>query len=125
MNLDGQANDCANLVGNPRLDPNRPRAVASEMWFNTAAFVRGQPSTEGTAGRNILDAPGVRNVDLGLFRELRLREAWNLQFPAELTNAFDLVSLGTPGSSIGGAAFGAIRSARDMRKAQLGLRLTF
>ncbi len=125
VNLDGQDNDRADLIGNPRLDPNRPRSQASSLWFNTAAFAVGRPGQEGTAGRNILDSPGVRNVDLGLFRDFRVREGWSLQFRAELTNAFNLVNLGNPENEIGDAAFGSIRSAGDMRRVQLGLRLTF
>ncbi len=125
INLDGQTNDRANLIGDPRLDPNRPRSAVTERWFNTAAFVAGQPGQEGTSGRNILDSPGIRDVDLGLFREFRVREGWILQFRAELTNAFNLVNLGNPQSAIGSAAFGAIRSAGDMRRVQLGLRLSF
>jgi hypothetical protein len=125
INLDGQTNDRAHLIGDPRLDPNRPRSEVTERWFNTAAFVAGRPGEEGTAGRNILDSPGIRDVDLGLFRDFRVREGWSLQFRAELTNAFNLVNLGSPQSGIGSAAFGAIRSAGDMRRVQLGLRLTF
>src|SRR4051794_41614371 len=38
-------NDRANLVGNPRLDPDRPRSESTNMWFNTAAFVVDRKST--------------------------------------------------------------------------------
>ncbi len=37
-NYDGSS-ERVNLVGNPRLDPNRPRAEVVQQWFNTAAFV--------------------------------------------------------------------------------------
>ncbi|MFB3826000.1 MAG: TonB-dependent receptor domain-containing protein [Bryobacteraceae bacterium] len=125
INLDGQTNDRADLVGNPYLDPNRPRAQATAMWFNTAAFKAGALGTDGNSGRNILDSPGIRNVDLGLLRDFRLREGWALQFRAEMTNFFNLVNLSNPQTGIGSAAFGSILTAGDMRKVQLGLRMTF
>lgn len=124
-NYDGQTNDRADLIGDPYLDPNRPRSEATKMWFNTAAFTTPKAGTEGNSGRNILDSPGVRDIDLGLFRDFRVREGWNLQFRAELTNAFNIVNLGNPENAIGDAAFGQILSAGDMRRVQLGLRLTF
>src|SRR4051812_32165690 len=54
-NLDGTNNDRANLVGDPRLDPNRSRAEATSMWFNTAAFTLPALGTNGSSGRNVLD----------------------------------------------------------------------
>jgi hypothetical protein len=125
-NLDGNNNDRANLAGVPYLDPNRPRAETTAMWFNTAAFnslaTGGQ---DGTSGRNILEGPGSKNADLGLFRNVRLTERMKLQFRTEMTNAFNLVNLGNPTTSMNSAAFGAIRGARTMRQIQLGLRLNF
>ncbi|MFN0171479.1 MAG: TonB-dependent receptor domain-containing protein [Bryobacteraceae bacterium] len=59
VNLDGNNNDRPNLVADPRLDPNRSRAAVTAAWFNTAAFIRGANGTTGTAGRNILDGPGL------------------------------------------------------------------
>src|SRR5205823_9270035 len=64
-NLDGQTNDRADLVGNPALDPNRPRDELIDGWFNAAAFANPAIGTNGTSGRNILDGPGYRNVDVG------------------------------------------------------------
>ena len=46
VNLDGNNNDRANLVGNPFLDPNRSRAAVTAAWFNTAC-VWGSSSRHG------------------------------------------------------------------------------
>jgi hypothetical protein len=135
-NLDGNNNDRANIIGNPYLDPNRPRSQVVAQWFNTAAFVANAAGTDGNAGRNIIDGPGLRNVDLALFRVFRLRERLQLQARAEVTNAFNLVSLTIPSAALAttanvnqgvltSALFGQIRNAADMRQMQLGLRLTF
>jgi outer membrane receptor protein involved in Fe transport len=125
-NLDGLTNDRADLVGDPKLDSGRPREELIENWFNTAAFALPALGTDGSAGRNIIDGPGYRNVDLGLFRDIKLPRGTMLQLRAEATNAFNIVNLSNPGTGLNApATFGKIRSARDMRRIQLGARLSF
>jgi len=124
-NLDGNNTDRAELIGNPHLA--NPSAAE---WFNTAAFaenpiVPGHP-VDGNSSRNILDAPGLRDVDLALARIFQLTERVNLQFRAEGSNAFNIVSLGTPGTTVSApSSFGIIRSAQPMRQLQFDLRLQF
>lgn len=124
-NLDGNSNDRANPVGDPWLDPNRPRAEVTKAWFNTSAFAIPALGTNGLAGRNILDGPGSKNIDLGLFRDLRIRERMRLQFRAEMTNALNLVNLSSPTTGLNSSAVGTIRNAGPMRQVQFGLRLAF
>lgn len=124
-NLDGNNTDRAELIGNP--NPAHPSAAE---WFNVAAFAKnpiitGRP-VDGNSGRNTLDAPGLRNVNLAVARNFHLREGTTLQFRCEGSNAFNLVSLGTPGTNVSApSSFGIIRSAQPMRQLQLGLRLRF
>jgi hypothetical protein len=124
-NYDGVNNDRANLAGNPYLDPNRPRAQVLLQWFNTAAFAANPIGTDGTSARNLLDAPGFKNVDMGIFRDFAFREAVKLQFRAEFTNFFNLVNLNPPNATLASTNFGQITGAQPMRQLQLGLRLAF
>ena len=135
-NLDGNNNDRPNLVGNPFLDPHRSRSAVSNMWFNTAAFVANPAGTDGNAGRNILDGPGLKNVDLSIFRTFKIRERFQLQARGEFSNAFNLVNLTFQSTALATTAniaaatltsplFGRILSANDMRQVQVGLRLAF
>jgi outer membrane receptor protein involved in Fe transport len=125
-NLDGLTTDRADLVGDPTLASGRPRDEQVEAWFNVAAFAQPAIGADGTAGRNIVEGPGIRNVDLGLFRDVGLGGNRMLQFRAEATNAFNFVNLNNPGLSLNApATFGKIRTARDMRRIQLGARLSF
>ena len=71
-NLDGITTDRADLVGDPHLDSGRSRDELIEQWFNIAAFAQPAIGQDGTAGRSIIDGPGYRNVDLGLFRDVGL-----------------------------------------------------
>ncbi|HUA91954.1 MAG TPA: carboxypeptidase-like regulatory domain-containing protein [Terracidiphilus sp.] len=125
------------------LDPHRTRAQEAAEWFNTAAFVANGPNVAGGIGpgnadgnvpRDYLRAPGYRDVDLGLFRDFQFRENITFQLRGEATNVFNLVSLGTPGTSgppnVDGQApssssFGVITGASSPRILQVGGRLTF
>jgi hypothetical protein len=125
-NLDGNNNDRANLVGDPRLDAGRPRSALVDQFFNVAAFAQPANGTTGNAGRNIIDGPGLKNVDLGIFRDFKPRERYTLQFRGEMSNAFNMVNLSNPSTgSSAPATFGKISSAGPMRQVQMGLRLTF
>ena len=124
-NRDGQSNDRADLIGNPRLDPNRPRSETLAKWFNTAAFARPAVGADGNGARNILDGPGRKTANLGLFRSFSIREGMKLQLRLEATNALNTVNLSNPSNALNSATFGQIRSARNMREAQLGARLSF
>lgn len=125
INRDGNSNDRADLIGNPRLDPNRPRSETLARWFNTSAFTRPAIGADGNAARNILDGPGRKTLNMGIFRSFPVREGMKLQLRVEATNALNTVNLSNPSTAINSATFGQIRSARSMREAQLGLRLTF
>jgi hypothetical protein len=125
-NFDGLTNDRADIIGDPTLDSGRPRDEAIEQWFNTAAFVQPAIGLDGTAGRNIVEGPGYRNIDLGLFRDVSLAGRTVVQFRIEATNVFNIVNLTNPGTALNApATFGKIRSARDMRRIQLGFRVSF
>jgi hypothetical protein len=81
---------------------------------------------DGNSGRNIIDAPGYKDLDLGLARSFRLTERFSLQFRGEASNALNTVSFNVPGTNVGApASIGKITSAQQMRQVQLGLRLTF
>jgi hypothetical protein len=49
-----------------------------------------------------------------------------VQLRLEATNVFNIVNLSNPGTSLNApATFGKIRTARDMRRIQLGARFSF
>jgi hypothetical protein len=124
-NLDGNNNDRAMLIGNPFLDPNRGRDQTTAMWFNTAAFGKTANGVDGNAARNLMDKPGSKNVDGGLFRTFHFTERLAVQLRGEFTNALNIVNLGGPTTTLSSTQFGQIRSASTMRQVQLGARLTF
>jgi carboxypeptidase family protein len=124
-NTDGNVNDRANLIGNPRLSTDRPRGELIQQYFNTAAFGIPVLGNNGTSGRNILWGPGMSNTDLSFFKIFRIRERDQLQFRAELFNAFNQVRLGNPTTAMNSGNYGKILTAMPPRIVQFGLRYAF
>jgi hypothetical protein len=133
-NSDSYGTDRPNLVPgqNAFLDPHRSRSVARNAWFNTAAFTPNGPGlgigtggADGNTPRDYLRAPGYRDVDLGIFRDVHFQRGIMLQFRGEATNAFNLVSLSAPTANLASSLNGKITSAQSPRLIQVGMRLTF
>jgi Carboxypeptidase regulatory-like domain len=132
-NFDSANNNRPNLVPgqNAFLDPHRSRAVAAAEWFNIAAFKPNGPGlgigpygADGNAPRDYLRAPGYRDVDLGIFRDISFEHV-TLQIRGEATNAFNLVSLNAPTANLASNLNGHITAAASPRLIQVGARLTF
>jgi hypothetical protein len=62
---------------------------------------------------------------LAIFRDFRIHEQITLQARAEALNAFNLVNLNNPVTTLSASNFGTITGAGTMREIQIGLRLTF
>ncbi len=127
----------------PTLSPHRSRSAEAAEWFNTAAYVYNGPGVAGGIGpggadgnvrRDSYRTPGYRDVDLGIFRDIAFEHGMVFQLRGEATNAFNMVSLGSPGASgpaktVGAAnassTFGTITGASSPRIIQVGARFTF
>jgi hypothetical protein len=80
----------------------------------------------GTAGRNILRADGIGNLDFGLMKNLRLTERHNFQFRADFYNFTNSRNFGIPNSTITSAAFlNQWGTDGGNRRVILGLRYAF
>jgi hypothetical protein len=143
-NFDSANANRPNIIGNPFLNPHRGRAAAAGEWFNTAAFIANGPGVEngigpgnadGSTPRDYLRAPGYRDIDLGIFKDIRIGERMVFQLRGEATNAFNMVSLNAPtgtsgppptaGAAPSSASFGKITAAASPRLIQVGARFTF
>jgi hypothetical protein len=120
--------DRPNLV--PGVSVSLPNPSPAK-WFNTAAFVR-QTTGFGSAGRNILTAPGFQDVDAAITKITAIRERVSLQFRVEAFNLLNHPNFGQPANSITSATFGQITSTRttrgdlgSSRQLQLSLKLIF
>ena len=112
------------LVGNPRL-----ANPSVNEWFNPAGFtdvIASGTYTYGNEGRNILDAPGLFNFDLGLYKNFSFKERFDLQLRAESFNALNHANFSAPNANLDAANVGQIGStATPNRSIQFALKLRY
>ena len=77
-----------------------PATQTTAQWFNTAAFKVPAPGTWGNAGRNVVRAPGLFQIDLGLQKRFVIAGARNFEFRAEAFNVLNRINLGAPGTTV-------------------------
>jgi hypothetical protein len=121
-NVSGTLNtkDRPNLVGDPNSGPKTP-----QQWFNVAAFASPGSGNFGNAGRNIINGPGMVNLDASVVRNFRFKERFGIQFRAQAYNALNHVNFNYPSATIDSASVGTISSALDPRTLEAALRLVF
>ncbi len=119
---------------------NRPNAVPGvsdkvaeptlAKWFNTAAFSQPAAFTYGNVSRTLPDvlSDAMFNLDVSLFRNVRLGERSSLQIRAEAFNVSNTPTFDIPGRTLGSATFGVVTATAfnpQPRQVQFGLRLVF
>jgi hypothetical protein len=117
------------------LNISDPRS-ATTPYFNTTLFSPEAFGTLGNARRRFFAGPGINNWDMALLKDTLIREGMNLEFRAELFNAFNHAQFGLPDGNITDTqkvspdtgrlqGFGTITSANPPRIMQLSLKLLF
>jgi outer membrane receptor protein involved in Fe transport len=81
--------------------------------------------SHGDMGRNVLRGPGINNWDLSFLKRTKFTENTNLEFRAEMFNAFNHAQFLNPDLNGFSPTFGQITSARPPRLVQFGLKLYF
>jgi hypothetical protein len=115
----------SNLIGNPNLPSNRPRAQRVAEWFNTAAFAFPGNGVLGNTSKSVGTGPGFVDFDTSLSKDFHV-EKQTVQFRSSFFNIFNRPNFGVPNGSRGSATFGQISSTVNQgRFIQLGLRYMF
>jgi hypothetical protein len=87
----------------PNVATGQPLYVASSAppfrVANPAAFTVPAAGTYGDAGRNVLRASGLHQLDLGLHKTVKAGERLSVQFRAELFNVYNHPNFATPAAS--------------------------
>jgi hypothetical protein len=87
----------------PNLVPGQPLYIASSAppyrVANAAAFAIPAAGTYGDAGRNILRAPGLQQLDLSLLKTMKASERISVQIRAEFFNVYNHANFATPAAS--------------------------
>jgi hypothetical protein len=121
-NVSGTLNnqDRPNVVGDPNSGPKTP-----QQWFNVAAFATPAPGTFGNAGRNIINGPGMVNLDVSVVRTFKFAERFGVQLRAQAYNTLNHPNFNFPSAVMDSAARGTITSASDPRTLEAALRIVF
>jgi hypothetical protein len=101
------------------------------QYYNPAAFVVPLAGTYGNAGRDVLQGPGLTEVDLSVAKRIPFNERVNLQFRGEFFNVLNHTNFNSPNpivftAATGGASptAGVITSTTTTsRQIQFGLKL--
>ena len=97
-----------------------------QKYFDTGAFAIPAQNTLGNAGRNIIQGPGIVNVDAALHREFRVREGMSLTLRVESFNFSNTPHYNNPNGNAQSPQFGEVNGAeQDQRQHQIGLTLRF
>lgn len=131
-------NSRADYIGGSYTRPGSTESKLDE-YFNLSAFscpistVPGSgmgPAVDlppfGDSGRNIIRAPGQKDVDLSVAKRFPLHETIDLEFRGEFFNVFNWANFGTPNNNLLGGAPGAITVlGSGPRVIQFALKLNF
>ncbi len=118
----GSTRDRPNVTGVPAVIENQGNKT---VYLNPASFVAPPAGTFGNAPRNYFEGPGTNNWDFALTKTFNA-ERLNVQFRAELFNAFNRTSLNQPNRFADAPAFGTITSTlRENRQVQFGVKITY
>jgi hypothetical protein len=85
-----------------------PGGSTPARWMNPAALSTPPAGTFGNLGRNAFRAPAISQIDLGLTREVSLRERASLRLRAEAFNVANRAPYGAPVGDVSLVNFGAI-----------------
>jgi hypothetical protein len=97
-----------------------------DHWFSTAAFTAPAPFVFGNSGVDILEGPGLVNLDSTVARHFKLTERFRLDFRAEFFNILNNPHFSAPNTTVNVAAGGSISSSlTPAREIQFGLKLLF
>jgi hypothetical protein len=116
-----------NLVSGAHLGTSGSLYDRLNGYINPAAFTASPAFTFGDAPRTLsLRGPGYANWDMSLFKNVLIRERFNVQFRAQAFNSFNTPLFGGPNTAFGSSNFGTITSQANFpRYLQLGLHVTY
>ena len=94
-------------------------------WFNTAAFTVPTAGSFGDAGRNTIIGPGTIQFNLGVSKNIPLKDMMALEFSAEATNFLNHVNYTSIDTVVNSPTFGQVVGVGSMRKISMSTRFRF
>jgi hypothetical protein len=117
--------DNANVNGPVAVYNSRGHASKIAEYFDKSAFSLPALGTFGTSGRNTIYAPGLENLDAGLFKIIPIHEQRRLEIRWETFNSLNHANFSPPNSSLTSSAFGRITATSSGRVMQIAAKIVF
>jgi hypothetical protein len=95
------------------------------QYLVPSAFGLPALGTYGDMAKGTLRGPGFFNTDIGAIKNFSFSERVKLQFRAEFFDILNRPNFGNPNTSVTGAGFGDILTAKSNRIGQLALKVVF
>jgi len=104
-------------------------------WFSTASFTQPTGVAFGTSGRNLFSGPGLFILNASLFKNIRVRERFNIEVRGEAFNITNTPEFSNPSASITSSTYGyvtgtlgsgtGVNGTGGGRALQLGVKVSF
>ncbi len=106
--------------------PNGQSVGTGICWFNGSGYTQAPAYDFGSVPRYFsnLRAPGFVDEDLGIQKMFNLTEKFNMQFTAQMFNAFNHTNFTSPDLGIGDGNMGEVGGTMGARQVQLSLKIT-
>jgi hypothetical protein len=118
--------DRADILGNPALPSDRPKAEKLTRYFDTSRVTFNAIGTYGNSPRNFLRGMRTFNIDAAVQKSFPFTERVRFTLRGEFFNLLNHANFGLPGSNVSSPnTLGVINGAGDPRILQLGARLSF
>jgi hypothetical protein len=131
LNTPGET-QTANQVG----PVSYPKGInVGNQWFSTSSFTQPTGVVFGNSGRNLFSGPGLFILNASLFKNIRIRERFNIEVRGEAFNITNTPEFSNPQNSITSSTYGYVTSTLGSgtgvngtgggRALQLGTKITF
>jgi hypothetical protein len=87
-----------------------PRSTANHIYFSTSSFTTPTLGTFGNAGRDSFHGPGLNFTNLGLYKDVYIKEQMRVELRLESYNTFNHVNFNAPVQNINSSQFGEVTS---------------
>jgi hypothetical protein len=104
-------------------------------WFSTTSFTQPTGVAFGNTGRNLFSGPGLFILNASLFKNVRIRERYNIEVRGEAFNITNTPEFSNPQNSITSSTYGyvtgtlgsgtGVNGTGGGRALQLGVKVTF
>jgi hypothetical protein len=89
---------------------SNPRSTSNHLYFSPSSFAQATPGTFGNTGRDSFHGPGLNFTNLGLYKDIYIKEQMRVELRLESYNTFNHVNFNLPVQNFFSSQFGQVTS---------------